>query len=100
MFNFYEFIMSFKLEDVKGLGKKAENLKDAGIDSVEKLANAKVDDLLRIKGIGKVSAQKFTKKLLKKLTKKRKKLKKNLRSWKKRKKIYKEKRLRKMIIFS
>lgn len=59
MFNFYEFIMSFKLEDVKGLGKKAENLKDAEIDSVEKLANAKVDDLLRIKGIGKVSAQKF-----------------------------------------
>ncbi len=59
MFNFYEFIMSFKLEDVKGLGKKAENLKDAGIDSVENLANAKVDDLIKIKGIGKASAQKF-----------------------------------------
>ena len=55
----FEFIMSFKLEDVKGLGKKAENLKDAGIDSVENLANAKVDDLIKIKGIGKASAQKF-----------------------------------------
>ncbi|MFX0058534.1 MAG: helix-hairpin-helix domain-containing protein [Candidatus Hodarchaeota archaeon] len=51
--------MSFKLEDVKGLGKKAENLKDAGIDSVEKLANAEVEDLLKIKGIGKASAEKF-----------------------------------------
>ncbi|MFW9897943.1 MAG: helix-hairpin-helix domain-containing protein [Candidatus Thorarchaeota archaeon] len=47
------------MEDVKGLGKKAENLKDAGIDSVENLANAKVDDLIKIKGIGKASAQKF-----------------------------------------
>ncbi|MFX1494312.1 MAG: helix-hairpin-helix domain-containing protein [Promethearchaeota archaeon] len=51
--------MSLKLEDVKGLGKKAENLKEAGIDSVEKLANIKIEDLLEIKGIGKASAQKF-----------------------------------------
>ena len=51
--------MSLKLEDIKGLGKKAENLKDAGIDSVEKLANAKIEDLLEIKGIGKTSAQKY-----------------------------------------
>ncbi|MFX0179015.1 MAG: helix-hairpin-helix domain-containing protein [Candidatus Hodarchaeota archaeon] len=51
--------MSLKLEDVKGLGKKAENLKEAGIDSVEKLANTKIEDLLEIKGIGKASAQKF-----------------------------------------
>ena len=51
--------MSLKLENVKGLGKKAENLKDAGIDSVEKLASAKIDDLLKIKGIGKASAQKY-----------------------------------------
>ncbi|MFX1452556.1 MAG: helix-hairpin-helix domain-containing protein, partial [Promethearchaeota archaeon] len=51
--------MSFKLEDVKGLGKKAENLKDAGIDSVEMLANADVEELLKIKGIGKASAEKF-----------------------------------------
>ncbi len=61
--------MSLKLEDVKGLGKKAENLKEAGIDSVEKLANIKMEDLLEIKGIGKASAQKFidnAKSLLKK----------------------------------
>ena len=61
--------MSLKLEDVKGLGKKAENLKEAGIDSVEKLANTKIEDLLEIKGIGKASAQKFidnAKSLLKK----------------------------------
>ncbi|MFX1590057.1 MAG: helix-hairpin-helix domain-containing protein [Promethearchaeota archaeon] len=61
--------MSLKLEEVKGLGKKAENLKEAGIDSVEKLANTKIEDLLEIKGIGKTSAQKFienAKSLLKK----------------------------------
>ena len=51
--------MSLKLEDIKGLGKKAENLKEAGIDSVEKLASANIDDLLKIKGIGKTSAQKY-----------------------------------------
>ena len=43
--------MSYELEDVKGLGKKAENLREAGIDSVEKLANSKVEDLFEIKGI-------------------------------------------------
>ena len=51
--------MSLKLDDVKGLGKKAENLKEAGIDSVQKLANSKVEDLVEIKGIGKTSAQKL-----------------------------------------
>ena len=51
--------MSLKLEDVKGLGKKIEDLKGAGIDNVDKLANAKVEELLEIKGIGKASAQKF-----------------------------------------
>lgn len=51
--------MSLKLEDVKGLGKKAESLIEVGIDSVEKLANANIDDLLKIKGIGKASAEKF-----------------------------------------
>ncbi len=51
--------MTQKLEDVKGLGKKIENLKEAGIDTVEKLANAKVEDLLEIKGIGENSAQKY-----------------------------------------
>ena len=51
--------MSLKLEDVKGLGKKSENLKEMGIDTVEKLANAKLEDLLEIKGIGESSAQKY-----------------------------------------
>jgi len=51
--------MSLKLEDVKGIGKRVEDLKSAGIDSVEKLANAKVEDLTGIKGIGEASAQKF-----------------------------------------
>jgi len=51
--------MSLKLEDVKGIGKKIDNLKEAGIDTVEKLANAEVKDLSEIKGIGQASAQKF-----------------------------------------
>ena len=51
--------MSLKLEDVKGLGKKIDTLKEAGIDTVEKLANAEVKDLSEIKGIGEASAQKF-----------------------------------------
>ncbi|MFW9826798.1 MAG: helix-hairpin-helix domain-containing protein [Candidatus Thorarchaeota archaeon] len=51
--------MSLKLEDVKGLGKKVDTLKDAGIDSVEKLANSKVEDLVDLKGIGKATAEKI-----------------------------------------
>ncbi|MFX1445354.1 MAG: helix-hairpin-helix domain-containing protein [Promethearchaeota archaeon] len=51
--------MSLKLEDVKGLGKKIEDLKGAGIDTIDKLANATVDELLGIKGIGQASAQKY-----------------------------------------
>ena len=52
--------MSFKLEDIKGLGKKTvDTLKEAGIDSVEKLANSTLEDLREIKGIGKASAEKY-----------------------------------------
>ena len=51
--------MSYELEDVKGLGKKAENLREAGIDTVEKLAKSKAEDLIDIKGIGKTSAEKI-----------------------------------------
>ena len=51
--------MSLKLEDVKGLGKKIEILKETGIDSVEKLANSKIEELARLKGIGKATAEKF-----------------------------------------
>jgi peptidylprolyl isomerase len=47
------------LDDVKGLGKKQEVLLEAGINSVEKLANANVDELTQLKGIGKATAEKF-----------------------------------------
>lgn len=52
--------MSLNLEDVKGISKKAiDTLKEVKIDTVEKLANAKAEDLLELKGIGKASASKF-----------------------------------------
>ena len=50
------------LEDVKGVGKKQEVLIEAGIDSVEKLANASIDELTQLKGIGKATAEKFVSK--------------------------------------
>jgi len=65
--------MSYKLEDVSGIGKAtAERLIAAKIDSVEKLANAKPDDLLKlkIKGVGKATAEKYivnAKKMLKEM---------------------------------
>ena len=64
--------MSLKLENVKGLGKKVDTLKEAGIDSVEKLANSKLEDLTELKGIGKATAEKIiesAKELLQKETK-------------------------------
>ncbi|MFX1502892.1 MAG: helix-hairpin-helix domain-containing protein [Promethearchaeota archaeon] len=51
--------MTLKLEDVKGIGKKVDSLKEAGIDSVEKLANADLEELTGLKGIGKTTAQKM-----------------------------------------
>ncbi len=51
--------MSLKLEDVKGIGKKIDSLKEAGIDSVEKLGKANVEELTELKGIGKATAQKM-----------------------------------------
>ncbi|MFX1305817.1 MAG: translation initiation factor IF-2 subunit gamma [Promethearchaeota archaeon] len=54
--------MSYNLEDISGIGKStAERMKAAGIDSVEKLAKIKLEDLieLKIKGIGKGSAEKY-----------------------------------------
>ena len=42
--------MANELEDVSGIGKAtAERLKAAGIDSVQKLATVKLEDLLRLK---------------------------------------------------
>ncbi len=52
-------VFSMSLEDVKGLGKKKDVLIEAGIDSVEKLASASVEDLTQLKGIGKATAEKF-----------------------------------------
>ena len=51
--------MSLKLENVKGLGKKVDTLKEAGIDSVEKLANSDIEVLTELKGIGKATAEKI-----------------------------------------
>jgi predicted flap endonuclease-1-like 5' DNA nuclease len=51
--------MSSNLSDVKGVGKKEDILKDAGIDTVEKLANATTDVLTVLKGIGKATAEKL-----------------------------------------
>ena len=64
--------MIFNLSDVKGVGKKEVTLKEAGIDSVEKLANSKLEDLTELKGIGKATAEKIVenaKSLLNKSTK-------------------------------
>ena len=51
--------MTQDLSEVKGVGKKADTLKEAGIDSVQKLANANVDDLTKLKGIGAATAEKM-----------------------------------------
>ncbi|MFX1320060.1 MAG: helix-hairpin-helix domain-containing protein [Promethearchaeota archaeon] len=51
--------MSLELNDVKGIGKKIDVLKEAGIDSVEKLAGSKLEDLTDIKGIGRTTAEKI-----------------------------------------
>ena len=52
--------MAHKLEDVSGIGKTtADRLRSAGIDTVEKLASIKLDDLLEVKGIGKSTALKY-----------------------------------------
>ncbi|MHA2005767.1 MAG: helix-hairpin-helix domain-containing protein [Promethearchaeota archaeon] len=51
--------MSINLSDIKGVGKKEDTLKEAGIDSVEKLAKSNIDDLTALKGIGKTTAEKL-----------------------------------------
>ncbi|MBD3194719.1 MAG: translation initiation factor IF-2 subunit gamma [Candidatus Lokiarchaeota archaeon] len=52
--------MSLNLETISGIGKAtAESLRAAGIDSVQKLAKAKLEELLEIKGIGKSTAEKY-----------------------------------------
>ena len=54
--------MSFELEDISGIGKTtADKMIAAGIDSIEKLVGVKPEDLvkLKIKGVGKATAQKI-----------------------------------------
>jgi len=52
-----------RLEDIKGISKAtAERLRNAGIHSVKKLAQINIDDLSKIKGIPRKSAEKYIKK--------------------------------------
>lgn len=54
--------MEYSLENISGIGKAtAERLKAAGLDSVQKLASLKLEDLinLKIKGIGAATAKKY-----------------------------------------
>jgi len=53
--------MAPNLEDVKGIGKKVDVIKEGGIDSVEKLAESKPEDLTSLKGIGEATAKKLIK---------------------------------------
>ncbi|MFW9900712.1 MAG: translation initiation factor IF-2 subunit gamma [Candidatus Thorarchaeota archaeon] len=63
--------MSPDLTDIAGIGKAtADKIKAAGIDSIEKLANVKLNDLvnLKIKGVGEATAQKYINKAKKLLS--------------------------------
>ncbi|MHA1305158.1 MAG: helix-hairpin-helix domain-containing protein [Candidatus Heimdallarchaeaceae archaeon] len=52
----------YSLEDVNGIGAtKAQLLRDAGIKTVQQLANIKVEELTKIKGIGPSTAAKYIK---------------------------------------
>jgi len=54
--------MEYRLEKVSGIGKAtAERMKAVGIDTVQKLASLKPEDLvkLKIKGVGKATAKKY-----------------------------------------
>ncbi len=54
--------MVYNLENVKGIGNEtAERLRSAGINSIEKLAELSIKELLglKIKGIGKATASKY-----------------------------------------
>jgi len=54
------FIIMYELEHVNGIGKAiVERMKANGIDSIEKLASIDIKDLLEIKGIGKLTAEKY-----------------------------------------
>ncbi len=49
-----------EITDIKGVGaKKAEDLKKFGFDTVEKVANATLEELSQLPGVGKVTADKL-----------------------------------------
>ena len=51
---------SSKIKSLNGVGKKAEaTLLEAGLDTIEKLANTTIGDLSKLKGIGKKTAEKI-----------------------------------------
>ena len=52
-------IPSIPIGDVKGVGQKAEALKESGIKTATDLAFAKIDELVKIKGIGEATARKL-----------------------------------------
>ncbi|MFX1396727.1 MAG: helix-hairpin-helix domain-containing protein [Promethearchaeota archaeon] len=54
--------MQKSLEDIKGIGKATlKRLENAGVDSIGKLASMSFEDLVKIQGIGKSTAQKYIK---------------------------------------
>ncbi|MCR4337698.1 MAG: transcription termination/antitermination protein NusA, partial [Candidatus Omnitrophica bacterium] len=50
------------LSDLEGVGEKTlHSLNEAGFDSLEKIAQASVDDLTQVEGLGKIKAEKLIK---------------------------------------
>jgi translation initiation factor 2 subunit 3 len=81
------------LKQIKGIGEAtAQSLESAGIDSVKKLANLKVEDLLKVKGIGKSTAEKYIEAAKKLLEKSKEKIKKPEKTKVKKSKEKKEKK--------
>jgi len=54
-----EVIITIPIEDVKGVGQKAKDLRELGVKSAEELSLASPKELAKIKGIGLASAQKL-----------------------------------------
>lgn len=55
-------VMESSLSELSGVGEKlVEALKEAGFDSLEKISQAAADDLTKVKGVGKVKAEKMIK---------------------------------------
>ncbi len=55
--------MVHSLEEISGIGRKtAQILKQVGVNSVEDLASININDLIKVKGIGKATAERYIKK--------------------------------------